>query len=99
VAKREGPRAQRASCQYDELGRAWVLPSGVDTTVGHADTVPVLVVPEAAVKGCEHYDDEVAKRGKALEEMGAAWCVECGSWWDGTRWIKPRILRVARRTT
>ena len=51
--------------------------------------IPALVVPEAAVKGCEHTNADCPECGGN--------CRECGSYKDAYgRWQRPRILRVAR---
>ena len=52
--------------------------------------VPVLVVPEAAVKGCRHPN---ADRG-----ISSPWCGRCGALYNYRthRWQRPRVLQVAR---
>ena len=84
-------RTQRAwsdpemdDCLYrDDKIREWKL-ERLDAGDG---LVPVLVIPEADVKGCKH-DNETA----------GAFCPDCGSYrrWSDSRWQRPRILRVAR---
>ena len=53
-----------------------------------ADEFPVLVVPEAAVRGCDH---------SAAKAAQLDWCSVCGSREAyQNRWQRPRILRVAK---
>ena len=57
-----------------------------------AHTTPVLVVPEAAVKGCTHDD--------ILHYNGSEYCRDCGrfEYYDDAvaRRVRPRLLRVGR---
>lgn len=67
------------------------------TPTSGSDT-PVLVVPEAAVKGCRHLSTGIIPASPLMVD----WCKDCGSIRFGSRfgsgkWQRPRLLRVARR--
>lgn len=89
-------RTQRAWAQYDGDDQPWVLPGGSDCTAGHEDTIAVLVVSEAAVKGCKH-EDRIS-----VDNSGYSfWCRDTGCL--GTllvggriKWQRPRILSAPR---
>ena len=91
----------QSACKVPRTQRAWgdyARSTGRMTGAGPEQfdsMTPVLVVPEAAVKGCEHDD----RRGgpASMVEHG----LDCGSYrqltlgcW--THWQRPRLLRVAR---
>lgn len=87
------PKTQRLLAWYRESGEL----AGAYPTRDLDDnySVPVLVVPEAAVKGCEHEN----WTGTALFNA----CPDCGAWreWHSAsgsmgRWQRPKLLRVQR---
>lgn len=59
------------------------------------DEYRCLIVPDVP---CAHEDpfygdtDELRR-----SRIDSGWCEECGAWWSGTKWRKPRILRAGRR--
>lgn len=84
----------QSACKVPRTQRAWgdyARSTGRMTGAGPEQfdsMTPVLVVPEAAVScGKRHITDKDAT---------ARWCEVCGSWWDGKRWQRPRMLRVGR---
>lgn len=83
MPKREVPRTQRWHVRQMEGVVFFGTPDDPSTS-------PVLVVPEAAVRGCLHTE--------AFSPVnGLECCTDCGSWrWNMTRWQRPRILRVGR---
>lgn len=86
------PKTQRAQGVYTDDGEhRW---SDRDKTA-QRNEVPVLVVPEAAVKGCRHTNifDPDNKR-----YINLSVCVDCGAVCnpDTQRWQRPRILRASR---
>jgi hypothetical protein len=86
------PKTQRAVAQYDSNADLLDAYNPVVFNDPNA-TIPVLVVPEAAVRRCGH--------GEQIATSFMCVCPECGSWqtWNGfkwTRWQRPRILRVGR---
>ena len=93
--KRTVSKTQRAGGRYLSTGELTVAARLPDGTPCPLTMTPVLVVPEAAVKGCEH-DDRRGGPASMVEH-----CLDCGSYrqltlgcW--THWQRPRLLRVAR---
>ncbi len=85
MAKREQTlRTVRAGGVFDEHG---VIEAAA--TALAPDATPVLIVPEAAVRGCRHRDAHQAGYGNA-------YCPDCGSFHDGFRWLRPRVLKGGR---
>jgi hypothetical protein len=94
-------KTQRAFAYYSEAG---IEPSRSDGdavvfTTSWDSSVPVLVVPEAAVK-CRHTQ---GVRGCVASDYPNSWlqvCITCGSWRStevaSARWQRPRILRVGK---
>ncbi len=88
MAKRE-LRTQRAWASYESDALDIMGYDAVAFAVSDciSDT-PVIVVPEAAVRGC-HKATVVTHDG--------TWCENCGSrWLLGSGWQRPAILRVAK---
>lgn len=81
---------QRALALYD-LNDALIDASNPDVLICNEETVPVLVIPEADVKGCH------CKHPAKMSPVDR-WCENCGAFKGAftTRWIKPRILRVRK---
>lgn len=79
----------------DLTRRAWGNAKNIaDTVCENVEpfTIPVLVVPEAAVTRCH------GKTRQFAHEIGEQdWCETCGSYYDGDRWHRPRILRARRK--
>lgn len=88
MPKREVPRTQRATAEYGDTGKLVAV-----DTLPYVASVPVLVVPEAAVSGCRH-DNPITGSG---DGGYVAACQDCGAVrWGTDRWQRPRILRVGR---
>lgn len=84
------PRTQRAWAWMNRAGR-WSISSWQASD----SEVPVLVVPEADVRGCRHEDCDIEGLGGIGGELKV--CANCGSFrWDGLRWQRPKVLRVGR---
>ena len=99
TTKRKGPGTQRA---WRTLPRGILHQHEAEAEVcvglGASHHEPVLVVPEAAVKGCGH------KKGHTMPGGYSDWCSECGAIGIYTvggrvRWQRPRILRPAKERT
>lgn len=87
-------RTQRAWATYEDDGAFAdaVAPRGFRFDYkpgGEGGEVPVLVVPAALATGCKH-------AGILYIGYHLSWCGDCGSWWNGTSWIRPRVLRAKR---
>ena len=87
-------RAQRANAVADSIG--FVNVALAADSYPKQSVTPVLVIPEAAVRGCRHDDRD------CIGMVGAELCTECGShrvehppgcW---SEWRFPAILRVAK---
>lgn len=80
-------RTQRAWAAYGEsCGTLF------GATPGQGDNdIPVLVIPEADVKGCKHWNHDP-------EGKWNGWCPNCGAAYDENvrRWQRPRVLHVGR---
>ena len=102
----KGPKTQtqRAFVRPQHLSRLFADSSADAWTPVHRlgseldDLRPVLVVPEAAVKGCKHYDFWRSEEGHLVLRI----CRDCGAYAVNTlqrgRWQRPRLLRVVRST-
>lgn len=54
---------------------------------------PMLLIPEAAAKGCKHGVTSELTCNEAMLEV----CTTCGSHrWNNTIWHRPRLLKVSR---
>ena len=88
-------RTQRALAMYD-LDDVLIDASNPDVLICNNGTVPVLVIPEADVKGCKHEDGDYDGLSTGHGTLLLV-CRNCGArQWNNKRWQLPRILRVAR---
>jgi hypothetical protein len=93
------PKTQRAWAECYSGGRIAEVAVEGEGRIPKRHTVPVLVVPEAAVK-CRHTQ---GVRGCVASDYPNSWlqvCITCGSWRStevaSARWQRPRILRVGK---
>jgi hypothetical protein len=86
----EQPKTQRAMANYNSATNICIATYHPKLSGTQRGLTPVLVVPEVAVRKCQHDD-------MAHWTMGykAKWCPNCGAMKDGEgRWQRPRILRA-----
>ena len=92
--KPKQPKTQRAWAAWQPWGDIACVHGKSEDFASHAEPQPILVVPEEAVRGCRHEDVCMGEAGTET------WCRNCGAWkdlrYDGGRWQRPRVLRVAR---